>query len=752
MIEPVRATRARRALRRGCSPFFGIAAVAAVAAVGCSDDTSHPKQAVTGDLFVVEGASGTLTLDASAAPSANADGNVPATLVIEPVAATVTGFRDRPVEEAVTYPIAEFVDGWNSIGGGVFPPAASLTVRSETGDASVAVITLSDPTYDADTKRLVFDAMVPGNLNFPSSFLDPDVFIDTLQPSQNGWTSLAFSLPGGAGTLTKEGDGSFALEFQSSDDATYFSGAPAFRAGTMLTSELVDGWETFGFDKVRPNASVSVRTAAPADQPLVAVFELKKPIYDASTGVIRFNAETILNSHLIPEDFAQTDLFIDSGQFALGFGADYSANHYATPSRNDATPWSDIDDDFQVLKSHFDTVRTYSLDQFDSTRILSAARRYHLGVALGVGWAYANTAANDLQFDQFTSIFTTYPHLQDVVKVIIVGNEACNTTAGAPGEWVKYYAKVLNWVNNNANWGNPKPIVTMSERWGVWLATGATDCGVILRAGIASGTPIFANIYPFWGDCDISDATATTSSSACDSLQQRWTKITSTLSAKHPIIIGETGWPTGGQPGTGKSPTVVPTLKDSLTYWAYVYNKFVPNNAATAPTVFAFEAFDEPLKAPEGGSPDLSHHWGLLTDLRVVKKDSTASMTFPQTRSVTPAAATGAYIQMVLTGGGTYEPVKTQITLNDGTSGKTYSYDEWFVSASAGYPWLTYNSTATVHLPAVGAAPAADCTNTLTGGHGIATWTLTWGTAAPATSPCDQITWSPDGIFLPASP
>lgn len=426
-------------------------------------------------------------------------------------------------------------------------------------------------------------------------------------------------------------------------------------------------------------------------------------------------------------------------------GINYAASHYDSGTRNSPVAWDDIDQDFQILASHFDIVRTYSMGLWNSLRVPRAAQRYGLRMVIGVGWAYNATADNKLQLELFKYIFGTYPELQSVVDYVIVGNEACvagNQAAWA--DWIAFYNEINTWVTNN--WQGTKPVVTISERDGVWEATSTQQCGGYLKANLPTGVPIFANIYPFWADITVDEAIKGANS---ESLDQKWERLTSAVTTRG-IIIGETGWPTGGSPGTNPV-TVTPAEADSATYWKYIYQTFLPANSNV--TMFAFSAFDEPLKPSEGGSPDLAHHWGMYSDVRAAKP----GMTFPKTTTVAPQAAKGANVNVVLAGP-VYTPVKSQITITQGT--KTYTYAQWFSApdGSAGYPWLEYNSLVTLNLPASAQYSAAKCSNTLTGGHGIGpvglkknygSPNLQWSGSPNHNDPCSMINWAQNGIWLP---
>jgi hypothetical protein len=306
----------------------------------------------------------------------------------------------------------------------------------------------------------------------------------------------------------------------------------------------------------------------------------------------------------------------------------------------------------------------------------------------------------------------------------------------------------------------------------VWLGNGTSgSCGDILINGVPAGTngvppaikglpkgtPLLANIYPFWSDCTVNQAVGTTpKSESCLSFEEMWKQITAPNKIpNHPVIVGETGWPSGGSPSTNP-PTVTPVADDANSYWSYIYDTFMTNSQHTDVTLFAFEAFDEPLKSEEGTSPDLAHYWGMSDQ----DGNAKSGRVFPLDNSVTAQPARGAYVQVVVTNPGIYEAVKDQIKVSNGVH-QTYSFDQWFPKVGAsgpfvsGYPWFTYSTAATpvevgVSLPAVGAHPAATCSNELQSGHLLINDTsLQWKKGNGGTDPCNLINWANNGIFLP---
>ncbi len=125
------------------------------------------------------------------------------------------------------------------------------------------------------------------------------------------------------------------------------------------------------------------------------------------------------------------------------------------------------------------------------------------------------------------------------------------------------------------------------------------------------GVPILTNCYPFQWGTDIGQSV--TGGSMSDSLQDWVNRIISFYPSgtfeNHPLIFGETGWPSAG---TWQSPNRglrTGTLADEATYLGLVY-KWVANNAQNAKTlrgVLFFEAFDQITKP----GPESERNYGL---------------------------------------------------------------------------------------------------------------------------------------------
>ena len=139
----------------------------------------------SGRIFSVPGREGTIALNPGSGPKSwtlSIDAVSPVSAYLWNGAAPVAG----PIDTAA------LVADWASFGFDDVPPNASLTVRN--GDqTAVAVLTLADPVYDAESETLRFTAVdVAGTDALPASFAESDLFIDTAADQAGGGRSAAF--------------------------------------------------------------------------------------------------------------------------------------------------------------------------------------------------------------------------------------------------------------------------------------------------------------------------------------------------------------------------------------------------------------------------------------------------------------------------------------------------------------------------------------------------------------------------------
>jgi hypothetical protein len=160
-----------------------------------------------------------------------------------------------------------------------------------------------------------------------------------------------------------------------------------------------------------------------------------------------------------------------------------------------------------------------------------------------------------------------------LVESLIVGNEALSSGAVSKPRLLAYLKRVRQLT--------PKEIsVTTAEVWDVWNKNpdlvGAVDF-------------VMAHFYPFWEKQHIDDAN--------QSLWRNYDTLQRTLRRAYPsreprIVIGETGWPSGG-PAHGRA---VPNPHNQRRF----LEEFTAFACAKAVPFYFFEAFDEEWKWKEG--------------------------------------------------------------------------------------------------------------------------------------------------------
>lgn len=140
----------------------------------------------SGRVFSVPGRDGTIALNQASG------GRKSWTLSIDAVSPVSAYLWSGAPALAGPIDTSALVAGWSSFGFDDVPPNASLTVRN--GDeTATAVLTLTDPVYDAESASVRFTAFnVAGAASIPASFTESDLFIDTAGAAVDGGRSAAF--------------------------------------------------------------------------------------------------------------------------------------------------------------------------------------------------------------------------------------------------------------------------------------------------------------------------------------------------------------------------------------------------------------------------------------------------------------------------------------------------------------------------------------------------------------------------------
>src|SRR5215208_3898875 len=242
-------------------------------------------------------------------------------------------------------------------------------------------------------------------------------------------------------------------------------------------------------------------------------------------------------------------------------------------------PWQ-IDEDLALLARVTQCVRTYSAD-FGLDHVPELAKRHGLKVIQGL-WLSGEPEKNRYQVQTTIELAKRYP---DVITAVVVGNEVLLRGEMSAADLLNTIRAVKSQV--------PVP-VTYADVWEFWLHNPnlleAVDFVTI-------------HILPYWEDFPIP---AKHAGAHIDSIRQN---IAAGFPGKE-ILIGETGWPSGGRMREGALPSPVDQ--------AWVLHDVLTLAKRENFRVNLIEAFDQPWKRRLEGT--VGGHWGLLdADTRHIK-------------------------------------------------------------------------------------------------------------------------------------
>ena len=163
------------------------------------------------------------------------------------------------------------------------------------------------------------------------------------------------------------------------------------------------------------------------------------------------------------------------------------------------------------------------------------------------------------------------------VDIAIVGNEVLLNNLRSEDQLIGYIQSVRSQVPASVQ-------VTSVDAWSTMVAHPKV---------IAAVDVVGVNIYPFYEDVPIAQGLS--------ALQADYAATVQAANGK-PVIITETGWPSGGSP-PASSPAAVPSSANAAAYFGAVETWARGSNIA----LFYFEAYDEAWKANYGDYPS----WGI---------------------------------------------------------------------------------------------------------------------------------------------
>ncbi|EFR01545.1 glucan 1,3-beta-glucosidase [Nannizzia gypsea CBS 118893] len=255
----------------------------------------------------------------------------------------------------------------------------------------------------------------------------------------------------------------------------------------------------------------------------------------------------------------------------------------------------DFEMDFDVLKAHGKTVRTYAAADCDNTvHLIPAAKKKGFKVVLGVWPDVPESFEADTK-----ALQKAVPGNEDVITAITVGSETLYRG--------NFTGKELLGKINQVKKLFPKVKVGTADSWNKYADGTADD---LIRGGVDY---FLVNAFAFWQGKAIEEAPKT----YFDDMFQAAKHIREIAGTGKDIYIatGETGWPSDG--GTDYGAAKAGTKNA---------DKFFHSGVCPMLTygydVFFFEAFDEPWKPKstgDNGNAADETHWGMYTADRKAK-------------------------------------------------------------------------------------------------------------------------------------
>jgi exo-beta-1,3-glucanase (GH17 family) len=252
----------------------------------------------------------------------------------------------------------------------------------------------------------------------------------------------------------------------------------------------------------------------------------------------------------------------------------------------------EIREDLSQLQFITSKIRTYGSS---GSMMAIAEEAADLGFAVTAGASLAqDSGAND---DEIAAVIELAN--RGLVDAVVVGNET--QLAGTVSQ-----ASLLGYIDT-VRASIPSTVrVTTAEPWDVWLE----------RPKLVEAVDyVMIHVHPFWGSVPIGDAAS--------HIVARYLEVTEI--APKDVVIGETGWPTGG------TSSIVPGAVASADNQRQLLTEFVPLAKANGIEFFWFSTYDEEWKWNEGlvdpvlpsdrilSGNYIGSSWGLLTSEGQVK-------------------------------------------------------------------------------------------------------------------------------------
>lgn len=260
------------------------------------------------------------------------------------------------------------------------------------------------------------------------------------------------------------------------------------------------------------------------------------------------------------------------------FGAAYQPYRPGQgPEPDQAKPTREqIEEDMTILARHVRAIRTYTATG-TAALVPEIAARHGLDVVLGV-WISADVERNRQEVAAAAELVRRHPN----IRSIVVGNETLLRDEVKVPELGRYLIDV------RSRTGLP---VTTAEPWTTWLYTPELARYVDY---------INIHVLPYWED--------TTTENAIGFAQKAVIRIMAAY-PNHRIVVGETGWPSGGKAWWGKEVNLIAQANYVRTIMPWLAEKRIET--------YVMEAFDSPWKYSIEGAPGA--YWGVWDAGRTMK-------------------------------------------------------------------------------------------------------------------------------------
>jgi exo-beta-1,3-glucanase (GH17 family) len=266
---------------------------------------------------------------------------------------------------------------------------------------------------------------------------------------------------------------------------------------------------------------------------------------------------------------------------SLKRGYGYAPFRYCQSPNEGIFPTVDeIEADIPFLFHNSNGIRTYASCGVQG-KIPELAQKYGLSVAVGV-WLGPDMEVNE---QEISCAITVAKQYSDVVDSVIVGNEVLLRGDLTEAQLVTYINRVKAEVDVP---------VTTAEIWSV-----LKDHPAVIDAV----DYLLVHIYSWW-DAWYGTTITNPAKYVVDIYKE--------IQQQHPgkrVVIGETGWPSGGQ-SQGQA---IPSLENQCRFYTEFLRLAIQENVE----FYYFDVFDEPWKVEEPGG--VGKHWGLNYGDRTTK-------------------------------------------------------------------------------------------------------------------------------------